>query len=47
MTNTRELLIHWWCDYFYEAFIPFMFGCPELKPSRVSNTGVQKRGEHN
>ena len=41
MTNTRVLLIHWWCDYFYEVFIHFMFGCPELKPSGVSNTGMK------
>ena len=42
MTNTRELLIDWWSDYFYEVFIPFVFGCPELKPSRVtcSNTTI-------
>ena len=25
---------------FYEVFIPLVFGCPELKSSRVSNTGV-------
>ena len=42
MTNTRVLLIHWWYDYFYEVFIPFVSGCPKLKPSRVSNTSAPR-----
>ena len=37
---TCVLSIHWLCNYFYEVVIPFVFGCPELKPSRVSNTDV-------
>ena len=37
---TCVLLIYGWCHYFYEVFIIFVFGCPELKPSRVNNIGV-------
>ena len=37
---TCVLLIYGWCHYFYEVFIIFVFGCPELKPSRVNNIGA-------
>ena len=37
---TCVLLIHGWCDYFYQVFIAFVYGCPELKPSWA---GIHKR----
>ena len=41
---TCVLLIYGWCHYFYEVFIIFVFGCPELKPSRVNNIGGEVAG---
>ena len=42
---TCVLLIYGWCDYSYELFITFVYGYPELKLSRVSNTAVLEENE--
>ena len=40
--NSCISLIHGWCSYFMYLALVYVsvHGCPELKPSQVSNTGV-------